>query len=246
MCWWERRAAAASEGKDRKGGSGGAELKAPASVPVVQRTHRPRHSCLIILKLQLCRLTSSLLNRKQRRRRKGLGGCQRARSGPRLLPWSGAPAPSARAATSTRHLLIRAWEEESRGEEGDGSELRSRRGPREPRWGARLCPGASIPRCPRHPRPPRQCSRAGRRGRQGRSLRVHACVELCAPRVGFPQGRLCVHACTSRPTCGHHRGHARGMVTSEPYLLFLEKSRIAFCNCTVDKCSESLHCCTES
>lgn len=30
-----------------------------------------------------------------------------------------------------------------------------------------------------------------------------------------------------------------GMGTSEPYLLFLKKSLIALCNCTVDKCSKS-------
>ena len=40
--------------------------------------------------------------------------------------------------------------------------------------------------------------------------------------------------------------HYRGIGTSEPYLLFLKKSLIAFCNCTVDKCPKSPWYCTES
>lgn len=40
--------------------------------------------------------------------------------------------------------------------------------------------------------------------------------------------------CAQGPT-----GGPVGTGTSEPYLLFLTKSLIAFCNCTVDKCSKS-------
>ena len=55
-----------------------------------------------------------------------------------------------------------------------------------------------------------------------------------------PHTRLCVpFVCRALWT-------TRGIGTSEPYLLFLKKSLIAFCNCTVDKCPKSPWYCTES
>lgn len=49
---------------------------------------------------------------------------------------------------------------------------------------------------------------------------------------------LSLHNCASLLGARAQRS-TMGMGPSEPYLLFLKKSLIAFCNCTVDKCSKS-------
>lgn len=62
--------------------------------------------------------------------------------------------------------------------------------------------------------------------------RVHRGARLFSAASSTPHLRLLVWAQV-------RGGCTRGMVTSEPYLLFLKKSLIALCNCTVDKCSKS-------
>ena len=75
-----------------------------------------------------------------------------------------------------------------------------------------------------------QASPAHRKGRRGAcGLQVVSGSHVECP----PRPHLCVPSvCRALQT-------TRGIGTSEPYLLFLKKALIAFCNCTVDKCPTS-------
>lgn len=95
-----------------------------------------------------------------------------------------------------------------------------------PSWGG---PVAAVTRqkcsCPGHP--------------WGASILLW-CVGNCRLWVvsGFHVGcSPLLHLCIL--LCMRAQRRTMGMGTSEPYLLFLKKSLIAFCNCTVDKCSKS-------
>lgn len=82
-----------------------------------------------------------------------------------------------------------------------------------------------------------RCLRPGRPWGASTLLR---CVGNCRLWVvsGFHVEFLSLHICASLLGARAQRS-TMGMGTSEPYLLFLKKSLIAFCNCTVDKCSKS-------
>lgn len=122
----------------------------------------------------------------------------------------------------------------------DGRRMRHRRwgcarGPRRrPSRGTWSCPAqfaalvAALARC-RHAGPGRPWGGLALLGRVGnRGLpavpRLHAVFSASTPGALSARGP---------------RGRVVGLGSSEPYLLFLKKSLIAFCNCTVDKCSKS-------
>ena len=102
--------------------------------------------------------------------------------------------------------------------------------PHGPRLFRQRCPGSGrgCGRLASSPVPAAaQASPAHRKGwRGGCGLQVASGSHVECP----PHTHLCVpFVCRALRT-------TRGIGTSEPYLLFLKKSLITFCNCTVDKC----------
>lgn len=196
----------------------------PASVPLsAARVRCCPHYFYLCRSLHKPSFACFPQNRKQRRRRKGLGG-RGCTPGSRAVPPGRHPCTAAQQShPSTSTAAGLAPERDSGGQEG-----------------------AALAPCPwREAWLGRPCGRC----RPPEVLAPWSSLWSVDPApvwgtVGSGLflvsmwGVLRLHTCTSL-LCARAQRSTMGMGTSEPYLLFLKKSLIAFCNCTVDKCSKS-------